>query len=295
MQMQPVYGQPQVPSPTAVNVPMVTMQVTENAFKMELEPVISMNGETYNYETPTCSQNVKDWFCPCKAYVNYKSSSGKHLKYSNGCLAGPKCCRQDWKAELDGNVIGTTNGYKKGCCKCDCLSNVAIQEFRDAGKEVKYTIRQKRDCMSCLCGEIFTLCAPLGFCIRGCSDCTSYCSDKQYIVSKEDIMDASGEQQIGEVIQVHRIQPIGCICTRQQLKYQVNVNNPQAANDLAVLGLLPMFYAGMEVPAKCCVVGPAPPLSGVSCADRGRNGETIRCDFDGVIAAVAAPRTARMV
>lgn len=295
MQMQPVYGQPQVPSPTAVNVPIVAMQVTENAFKMELERVVTMNGDTYNMETPTCSQGIKDWFCPCKAYVNYKSSTGKHLKFQNDCICGPKCCIKDWRAELDGQVIGTTNGYRGGCCKCDCLSNISIQEFRDADNEIKYTIKKQNDCLSCLCGGIFEFCAPCGFCIQMVSDCCSYCNDKQYVVSKEDLMDASGEQEIGEIVQVHRIRPVGFCCVRTPMKYQVNVNNPQAANDLAVLGLLPMFYAGMEVPASCCIRGPAGPLTGVSCADRGRHGETFRCDFDGVVKAIAAPRTVKMM
>jgi len=254
-----------------------------------------MNGETYNLETPTCSRTIKDWFCPCKAYLNYKSSTGKHLRFYNDCMCGPACLRKDWRAELDGQTVGSTNGYKSGCCKCDCLSNISIQEFRDANYEVQYTIKKQNDCLSCMCGGIFEFCAPVGFCIQSVSDCCSYISDKQYVVSKEDLMDASGEQQIGEIIQVHRIAPIGCICVRTPMKYQVNVNNPQAANALPVLGLLPMFYAGMEVPATCCARGPAGPLTGVSCADRGRNGETFRCDFDGVVKAVAAPRTVKMM
>jgi len=298
MQMQPVYGQPQPPSPTAVNVPVVTMQVTENSFKMELEPTISLNGETYNFDAPPLSQAIKDWFCPCRAYVSYKSSSGKHLKYHNGCMFGPPCLRQNWKASVDGNVMGSTNGYKSKLCACDCLSNISIQEFRDANNEVKYTLKKQNDCLSCMCGGIFEFCAPLGFCIRSVSDCFAYCGDKQYVVSKEDIMDATGEKEVGEIIQVHRIKPVPgvpCICARAELKYQINANNPEAANDLALMGLLPMFYSGMEVPAGCCVRGPAPPLSGVSCADRGRNGEAIRCDLDGVVKAVAAPRTVRMM
>jgi len=286
--MQAVAPQQQIGQPTPVGqVIPVLVTTQEHAFKLNLEESITLHGEQFYFDAPTCGEVIKQICCPLCISVNYVSDSHKTLEFYNSCML----C-SSWKVKVDGQLIGSTNGYKKKLC--DCLSNVSIQEFRGPDKKVKYTIKKQNSLATCLCSSVYEKFAAFGLMLRQCSDCCSYLNNKQYVVSREDIMDATGDVKIGEVIQVHRLQAVAYGVGRVPIKFQVNVNTPQQADDLALLGLLPMFYNGLPVPCRHCIKPPAEPITGVSCLDKGRNGECHRTNMSGYLSSIKAPSSVKM-
>ena len=118
---------------------------------------------------------------------------------------------------------------------------------------IHYT--QKVTCTNCFC----TKCAPLGVCVAQCIDGISWCSNDNYIVLKEQLMDADGKTSVGEISQLIRVDCELCCCPiRTPIRYSVNMKDPSSHSPVLV-SILPMFYRGIPAPCQCCHAAPATP------------------------------------
>ena len=109
------------------------------------------------------------------------------------------------------------------------------------------------DCFKCNTNCLCVKCTGCGVCCASCSDALAWCSNENYIVLKEELMDATGKNTVGEISQLIRIDCLCCTTVRTPIRYSVKMNDP-SNNSAALVSLLPMFYRGMPAPCQCCTV-----------------------------------------
>lgn len=267
-----------------------------NEWKLDMEESILFGGEPYMFNPPNCKEHCFMHICCWKQWGKYEAKGGKQLVYYNNCTVGPPCCIGSWHVKLrnngDTNVLGYTTGMTPGqgcmaaCCPC---GDKIIQNFFDGKGNRLYTLRKKVTCANCLCVK----CTGCGVCCASCSDALAWCSNENYIVLKEELMDATGKNTVGEISQLIRIDCLCCTTVRTPIRYSVKMNDP-SNNSAALVSLLPMFYRGMPAPCQCCHGAPATPLTGVDLIDSGRKYEMTRGNFQKILSVAGQPEEMEM-
>jgi hypothetical protein len=269
----------------------------ENEWKLDMEESILYDGKPYMFNPPNCKEHCFMHICFWKQWGKYEAKGGNQMVYYNNCTTGPPCCVGHWHIKLRNNGQKQELGYStgmtpgKGCMSwcCPCGDKV-IQNFYDGKGNRLYTIRKKITCTNCMC----TSCAPLGLCCATCMDGISWCSNDNFIVLKEQIMDGSGKNVAGEISQLIRIDcEACCFPARIPIRYSVKMNGT-GNNSAALVSILPMFYRGMPAPCQCCHSAPATPLTGVKIIDSGRKYTMTRGDFQKILSVAGRPEDMEM-
>lgn len=266
-------------------------------WKLDMEESILYEREAYMYNPPNCSECVYMNICCWKIWAKYEAKGGRKMVYYNNCTCGPPCLIGHWHVKyLDGadkQDLGYSTGMNagQGCksCCCPCGEKI-IQNFYDSKGKRQYTIRKKVTCTNCFC----TKCAPLGVCVAQCIDGISWCSNDNYIVLKEQLMDADGKTSVGEISQLIRVDCELCCCPiRTPIRYSVNMKDPSSHSPVLV-SILPMFYRGIPAPCQCCHAAPATPLTGVQMIDSGRKFTMTRGNFQTILSSAGQPEDMEM-
>ena len=292
-----------IPIQNSLNTPLKTDFSTQNAvnsssdnvWKADLQETTEFGGDTYIYSPHTCKEHCLGYIICWRPHSKYEAKGGKQLVYYNDCTY----CGGSWHAKLvnkqtgESTVLGYTTGMTlgQGCCAacCPCGDRV-IQNFYDAEGTRLYTIGKKVTCANCcFLGEN---CCTV--CIAQCSDTYAWYRNENYVVLSEDLLDATGENTVGEINQLFRIDPVTCCqTTRVPITYTVKMYDP-SNNSAALVSLLPRFYLGVKAPAACCHKAPAVPLTGVNCVDSGRNYTMTRGNFEKILSVAGQPEELEM-
>ena len=83
---------------------------------------------------------------------------------------------------------------------------------------------------------------------------------------------------------------------REVIQHTITMKENYTGHDAALLGLLPQFYAGINVPGPdCCHRSPATPLTGNDCLDSGRHYKIRRGSYKKIAPFLGSPSTMEMV
>lgn len=283
-------GEPVVITDADMIVAMGTAVPPENKLQLNLTETINVDGKTFLFTPPNCTDSVWLYCCPWSPFIKYVSKDTETLKYKNQCI----CCCLPWEASINNAKIGFTTAPK--CCDngvcfclcpwCVCTGEIIMQFFHGIDGQKKYTIR--RDLFPCW--PCVSCCAPCGICFGCCADCFSYCKNENYVSIREELRGVGHNAPIlGYIHTVDRVEPIGCCPIRMPVRYSVELTGGPDGKDLHMLGLIPLLYRGAAVPCRCFAAAPVPRITGVWCIDAGRHRKIQRFTATRMMAALEAP------
>lgn len=245
-----------------------------------------INQHLLEMDDPNCKEACCMAFPCASVWVRYNNKEGVEAKYHKKC--GPclnlcNCC--PWTSSWRGTDIGTFD--RPGCCDngcafclcpwCVCSGDIALMYLKNMEKQDTHSMRMKMSC-----------CWPLGMSIGGCcgpcvvaiKDCCMYCSNNNYVLSRELVWPAEPRGKkietenrghpIGEYFVSQRVESCGC----QRIPMKIGVKMYDAGTPDPVVAqfmLQPLMWAGLPVPCcRFCVAAPIPTPHGCACADTGR-------------------------
>lgn len=120
-----------VGSEDAMTIAMGTAVPAENKLEINLSETIVIEGKTFFYKDPNCTDNIWLCFCPWTPLIEYTSKDMEVLKYKNNCV----CCCLPWEAHVGPTKVGFTSAPKacdNGCmfclCPwCTCMGEIVMQ------------------------------------------------------------------------------------------------------------------------------------------------------------------------